>query len=113
MSSVRRKVCILDREDVGRMAGFVVVRVPQSRRRHEHRVRLPVEPLPIGNPAVVVEPTADQRVAAGPGVDDEVDCHRLVAMRSLHGRHRQDPEHRPHDVGDRHRLRQSPVPQQN
>ena len=95
------------------MARLVVVRMPEARRRHKHRVRVPVEPLAVGHVAVLIERLAHHRVAAGLGVDHQIHGDRLVAVRSLHSPHRQEPEHRPHHVGDRHRLREQAAAKQH
>ena len=46
---------VLDRHQVGRVARFIVVRVPEPGRCHERRARLPVGALTVGDVPLVVE----------------------------------------------------------
>ena len=95
------------------MARLVVVGMPEPRRRHEHRMRVPVKPVAVGHATVLVERLAHHRVATRLRVDYEVDRHRLMAVRGLHRPHRQQAKHRPHHVRDRHRLRKQAAAQEH
>src|SRR5208337_5363239 len=50
---------VLDRDQVRRRPRFVIVRVPEARRRDERRSRLPVGPLRADDLPVVVEVASD------------------------------------------------------
>ena len=99
------------------MPRFIVVGMPQTRRRHKHRMRLPIEPLPVLDSATIfgicIEALAHQRVATRLGVHHQIDCHRLVPVRCLIGSHRQQSKHRPDDVRDCFCLRENPVSQEH
>jgi hypothetical protein len=86
---------VLDRDEVGGSAGLVVVGVPHAGRGDEGAAGLPVHPDRVGDVAAVVQPGAEQRVAAGADVQDQVEGHGLVAVRPLFLPGRQQPEHRP------------------
>ena len=84
--------------------GLIVVRVPEPGRRHERRARLPVGTLGVDDVPILVEIPADQRIASGLAIDDQVEGDRLVMVRELNFPLRQHAEHRPDDVSHRSRL---------
>ena len=91
---------ILHRNGVRRGTGLVEVRMPQSWWRDERAARLPIDAGRIDNVAPFVQPGAQQRVAAGLGVEDLIERDPLVAVGSLLLIRWQQAEHRPQHVGD-------------
>src|ERR1700704_4155422 len=75
---------ILHRNEVRRGARLVEMRMPQPRWRDERATRLPVDAGRIDYVAPGVQPAAQQRVAAGLCVGDQMERDRLVAGWALH-----------------------------
>ena len=86
---------VLHGNQMGRGARFVVMGMPLTRWRNEGPAGLPVHPDRVDHVAAVVEAVAKQAVAAGLAIQDQVECHRLVAVRALDLSFGQQPEHRP------------------
>src|SRR3954454_23205375 len=80
---VRMERGVLDRHQVRRRPLLVVVRVPEAGGHDEGRTRLPVGASAVDDIPPVVDLLADERVAAGLAVDDEVEGHRLVMVGEL------------------------------
>ena len=69
--------------------------------------------MPINNHPVGIQLRADHGVAAGLAINSEIKRDRLVAVGALDLASRQDSEHGPERMGDRARLWELAVAQQN
>src|ERR1700722_5291882 len=80
---MRLQARILDRDQVRWGARLVEVCVPQPGRCDECAARLPIDAGRIDDVAALVQPGAQQRVAARLGVENQVERDRLVAVWAL------------------------------
>src|SRR5882757_10354166 len=80
---IRLQPRILDRDEMRRGARLVEVRVPQAGRCDERAASLPIDTGRIDDVAALVQPGAQQRVAARLGVENQVERDRLVAVWAL------------------------------
>ena len=69
---------VLNGQNVGISAGFILVRMPIPRRSHEGGSGNPVLPMPVANHSVVIELRTDQGVAARFAGHCEIQGDRLV-----------------------------------
>jgi hypothetical protein len=95
---------VLDGNQVCWCTGFVEVRVPHAWRGDKRAAGLPVHADWVDDLVALVETGAHQCVAARLGVQDQIECHRLVAVRELLPTGGQNPKHRPQHMSDGQRL---------
>src|SRR5580698_8090675 len=91
---------ILDGHDKGISARFVHMFVPVARWCDERGTFDPVHPSRVLDVSLNIEFGPKQGVSTGFGVDDEIQCDRLMAMGKLTRSGGNDPEHRPKRMSD-------------
>ena len=112
-AQVGMQTSVLNGQNVGISAGFIVVRMPIPRRSYEGGSGSPVLPMPVANHSVVIELCTDQGVAAGFAGHCEIQGDRLVSMRALNLPRRKNAEHGPQGMGHGSCLRECIVAKQH
>ena len=105
-AQVGMQTSVLNGQNVGISAGFIVVRMPIPRRSHEGGSSNPVLPMPVANHSVVIELCTDQGVAARFAGHCEIQGDRLVPMGALNLPRRKNAEHGPQGMGHGSCLRE-------